>query len=296
MVGENEGVSANAALVAQQQFEKLGFDVRLRRLSTGTMFGKFCGIPRAAVAICPNVGWVKDSAEPQAFLGPTFNGEHIVASGTANWSQLDNAGLNRRMADAALVVDPAERAQAWGRSTRRSRGSPPRSLGCGRIGPTSAPRTWWERSTQPRRCGRSRHLESQLSCYRVAISLQHAPPIVCTSHTTTSRRARCSPRPTSDGSPLQPPSDAPPPPSGPAPPPLSRSASTTPPRRPPSSRRAQGADCRRPTSVIVRYPPLTQERTQADPGSPTQCSRSKTKLTRGPSFGRPARRSLRTGI
>ena len=114
MVGENVGVSANAALVAQQQFEKLGFDVRLRRVSTRTMFGKFCGIPRAAVAICPNVGWVKDSAEPQAFLGPTFNGDHIVASGTANWSQLDNAGLNRRMADAALVVDPAERAQAWG--------------------------------------------------------------------------------------------------------------------------------------------------------------------------------------
>ena len=34
MVGENVGVGANAALVAQQQFARLGFDVRLRRVAS----------------------------------------------------------------------------------------------------------------------------------------------------------------------------------------------------------------------------------------------------------------------
>lgn len=113
MVGENVGSGANAALVAQQQFEKLGFDVRLRRLSTGTMFNKFCSIPRAAVAICPNLVWAADFADPQTFLSPTFNGENIAPSGTNNWSQLDDPGVNQRMADAALLVDPVQRAQAW---------------------------------------------------------------------------------------------------------------------------------------------------------------------------------------
>ena len=112
MVGENEGVAADAALVAEEQFAKLGFDVRLRRFSTGTMFGR-CSIPSAAVAICPSVGWLRDFADPQTFLAPTFSGENILESGTANWSQLDDPGLNEQMRRAALVTDRAERAQAW---------------------------------------------------------------------------------------------------------------------------------------------------------------------------------------
>jgi peptide/nickel transport system substrate-binding protein len=107
MVGEN--VASDAALVAQQQFKKLGFDVRLRLLSTRTVYAKFCGVPGAAVAICPNVAWAGDFGDPEPFLRPAFSGD-----GGANWSRLDDPGLNRRMADAALVVDPAERAQAWG--------------------------------------------------------------------------------------------------------------------------------------------------------------------------------------
>ena len=56
---------------------------------------------------------MKDFADPQTFLDPTFNGDHILPSGNTNWSQLDDPGLNQRMADAALLTDPAERAQAW---------------------------------------------------------------------------------------------------------------------------------------------------------------------------------------
>jgi peptide/nickel transport system substrate-binding protein len=113
MVGENEGVGANAAEVAQQQFTKLGFRIRLRRAGAGAMFSKFCGVPSANVAICPNVGWLKDFADPQTFLDPTFNGDHIVQFGNSNWSQLDDRELNEQMHQAALLTDPAERADAW---------------------------------------------------------------------------------------------------------------------------------------------------------------------------------------
>jgi peptide/nickel transport system substrate-binding protein len=113
MVGENVGVRGAAAKVAQQQFARLGFHVRLRRFSLATVFGKFCGVPAANVAICPNVGWLRDFADPQTFLNPTFNGDHIVQAGNNNWSQLDDRTLNRRMRDAALVTDSVKRARAW---------------------------------------------------------------------------------------------------------------------------------------------------------------------------------------
>jgi peptide/nickel transport system substrate-binding protein len=113
MVGENEGVGADAAEVAQQQFERLGFHVRLRRLSPEAVFSKFCNVPSAHAAICPTVAWLKDFGDPQTFLDPTFNGENILASGNANWSQLDDPEVNERMREAALLGDPRERARAW---------------------------------------------------------------------------------------------------------------------------------------------------------------------------------------
>jgi peptide/nickel transport system substrate-binding protein len=113
MVGENQGVGAHATEVAQQQFERLGFHVRLRRFSPGTVFGKFCGVPSAHVAVCPTAGWLNDFADPQTFLDPTFNGENILPSGNSNWSQLDDPDINDRMRRAAVLTDPGERARAW---------------------------------------------------------------------------------------------------------------------------------------------------------------------------------------
>src|SRR6185436_4658819 len=42
MMIENTGVGEHAGEVAQQQFEKLGFRIRVRRVSLDVMFGKFC--------------------------------------------------------------------------------------------------------------------------------------------------------------------------------------------------------------------------------------------------------------
>jgi peptide/nickel transport system substrate-binding protein len=113
MVGENEGVDARAAEVAAQNFERMGFNVRLRQVTGDAMYTKFCNVPAAEVAICPNVGWLKDFADPQTFLDPTFNGDNILDTGNSNWSQLNDPALNEQMNAAKLLSDPAERAQAW---------------------------------------------------------------------------------------------------------------------------------------------------------------------------------------
>ncbi len=113
MVGDNEGVGARTADVAAQQFEEMGFNVRLQQVTHDSMYTKFCNRPKADVAICPNVGWLKDFADPQTFLDPTFNGANILETGNSNWSELDDEELNQMMDDAALLTDPAERAEAW---------------------------------------------------------------------------------------------------------------------------------------------------------------------------------------
>ena len=113
MIADNEGVGAKTAEVAKEQFERLGFKVNLRQVTHEAMYTKFCSSPKANVAICPNVGWLKDFADPQTYLDPTFNGKNILQTNNNNWSQLDDPQINKAMDAAALLTDPAERAQAW---------------------------------------------------------------------------------------------------------------------------------------------------------------------------------------
>jgi peptide/nickel transport system substrate-binding protein len=113
MVSDNEGVGAKTAEVAKEQLEKMGFKIRLRQVTHDAMYTKFCNVPSAKVAICPNVGWLKDFADPQTYLDPTFNGENILPQNNSNWSQLDDKTLNTEMNQAKVLTDPAERAKAW---------------------------------------------------------------------------------------------------------------------------------------------------------------------------------------
>jgi peptide/nickel transport system substrate-binding protein len=114
MVGTSEGVAQKAAEVAKQNFENMGFKVRLRLVTQDSMYTKFCNSPKAAVAICPNVGWLKDFSDAQTYLDPTFNGENILPQNNSNWSQLNDKALNAEMDKAKLLTDPQERAKAWG--------------------------------------------------------------------------------------------------------------------------------------------------------------------------------------
>jgi peptide/nickel transport system substrate-binding protein len=114
MVGTSEGVAQKAAEVAKENFEKMGFKIRLRLVTQDAMYTKFCNSPPAKVAICPNVGWLKDFSDAQTYLDPTFNGDNILQTGNSNWSQLNDPELNKMMNDAKTITEPEERAQAWG--------------------------------------------------------------------------------------------------------------------------------------------------------------------------------------
>jgi peptide/nickel transport system substrate-binding protein len=113
MVGTSEGVAQKASEVAKENFEKLGFKVRLRLVTQDAMYTKFCNVPSAKVQVCPNVGWFKDFSDAQTLLDPTFNGKNILPQGNSNWPQLDVPEINDAMAKAEVLTDPAERAKAW---------------------------------------------------------------------------------------------------------------------------------------------------------------------------------------
>jgi peptide/nickel transport system substrate-binding protein len=113
MVGTSEGVAQRVAEVAKENFERLGFTVRLRLVTQDAMYTRFCQVPGADVDACPNVGWGKDFSDPQTMLDPTFNGANIIAQNNSNMSELDVPAVNEAMTEAETVVDPADRATAW---------------------------------------------------------------------------------------------------------------------------------------------------------------------------------------
>jgi peptide/nickel transport system substrate-binding protein len=113
MVGDNEGVGANTAEVAAEQLRGMGFKIKLQQVTHDAMYNRFCNRPPANVALCPNVGWLKDFADAQTYLDPTFNGNNIIQTNNVNWSELDVPEINEAMQEASLLTDPGERAQAW---------------------------------------------------------------------------------------------------------------------------------------------------------------------------------------
>jgi peptide/nickel transport system substrate-binding protein len=114
MVADNATNQLKAAQVALSDIQALGFKVNFRSAVRSTMYTKFCNVPAAKVAICPSVGWLKDFADPQSVLDPTFNGKNIVPTNNSNWPQLDVPEINAAMKKASALVDPQERAKAWG--------------------------------------------------------------------------------------------------------------------------------------------------------------------------------------
>jgi len=113
-VSDSATQQKNVGEVAQAQFAKLGFKVKTRYVVRNTMYTKFCQVPKSEPDICPSVGWLKDFADPEAELGPVFNGKNILDVSNSNFSLLDDKALNAQMDKAEVVNDPTQRAQAWG--------------------------------------------------------------------------------------------------------------------------------------------------------------------------------------
>jgi peptide/nickel transport system substrate-binding protein len=113
IVSDNADPDKSIAQITEQQLQEMGFKTNLRLVTRDTMFTKFCNVPKSDAHVCPSTGWSKDFYDAQTMFDATFNGENIIPSGNTNWPELDVPEVNKAIADARLVTDPAERAQAW---------------------------------------------------------------------------------------------------------------------------------------------------------------------------------------
>jgi peptide/nickel transport system substrate-binding protein len=112
-IATNADPGKKTAEVFQGQMEELGFKLNFRIVPQDTLYTKFCGVPKQEVAICPNVGWFKDFADPQSMLDATFNGKNILDQGNVNWPQLNVPAINDAMKTASTVPVGPERNKAW---------------------------------------------------------------------------------------------------------------------------------------------------------------------------------------
>ncbi len=95
IVGDNADPDKSIAQITEQQLNEMGFKTKLRLLTRDTMFTKFCNVPTSEANVCPSVGWIKDFADPQTMLDPTFNGANIIPSQNTNWPELDVPEVNK---------------------------------------------------------------------------------------------------------------------------------------------------------------------------------------------------------
>ncbi|MCX6393702.1 MAG: ABC transporter substrate-binding protein [Solirubrobacterales bacterium] len=113
IVGTSGGTAQKIAEITQAQLAKLGIKTKLVLVTQDAMYTQFCNVPKKAVAICPNVGWLKDFNDAQTILDPTFNGNNIVQENNSNWPLLNIPSINKSMAAAALITDPSAAAESW---------------------------------------------------------------------------------------------------------------------------------------------------------------------------------------
>ncbi len=125
MVTSTTEVGTRTAEVVRQALESLGIPVTVQAVSSDIMYSRFCGVPAAAVAICPDVGWLQELDDPQTVLSQTFGGAAIRPVNNSNWPQLDVPRVNAAMRRAESIYDPTRRARAWGRIDRMVTGLAP---------------------------------------------------------------------------------------------------------------------------------------------------------------------------
>jgi peptide/nickel transport system substrate-binding protein len=112
-IATNADPGKKTAEVFQGQMNKLGFQLNFRIVPQDTLYTKFCGVPKADVVLCPNVGWFKDFTDPQSMLDATFNGNNILQQGNVNWPQLDVKSINDAMTKAGTEPIGKSRNEAW---------------------------------------------------------------------------------------------------------------------------------------------------------------------------------------
>jgi peptide/nickel transport system substrate-binding protein len=117
IVGSND--VPQAPEIVQQTLRNLGFKTKLTLVEQSAMYAKYCAVVKEEIAVCPSVGWTADFPDPFAVLGVNFNGKAITTSGSnPNFSQFNNAEVNKAMESAETIVNPSARAAAWAKIDR----------------------------------------------------------------------------------------------------------------------------------------------------------------------------------
>jgi peptide/nickel transport system substrate-binding protein len=112
VIADNQEPASKTGEAFQAQIEKLGFKLNFREVLHATVISK-CGTIKAAVAICPTLGWGKDFFDSQSMLDPILNGKNIVPVGNANYPQANDPKLNAAVDKAETLTDATARAKAW---------------------------------------------------------------------------------------------------------------------------------------------------------------------------------------
>ena len=115
MVARNADPGKKTGEVAQAQFAKVGFQVKFRTAPQDTLYTKFCNVPKAQIAICPNVGFFQGLQRPAVPTRPRVQRQEHPAANNSNWSQLNDPAINDAMAKPAVLPAGPERNKAWGK-------------------------------------------------------------------------------------------------------------------------------------------------------------------------------------
>ncbi len=113
IVGANNGNDPAIIQLLNTDLTQLGFKTHVSLVDQSVMYAKYCGVPKQNIDACPTVGWVRDFADPLTVLYVPFYGPAITPTNNSNWGQVNNPQINAAMNKAALITDPAARAQAW---------------------------------------------------------------------------------------------------------------------------------------------------------------------------------------
>ena len=113
IVGANNGNSPEQAAIVKQAFTSLGFKVNVSDVDQSVMYEKYCGVPKQEIDACPEVGWIRDTADPQTTLFVPFYGPAITQTNNSNWGQVNDPAINAAMDKAAVTPGTAASNEAW---------------------------------------------------------------------------------------------------------------------------------------------------------------------------------------
>ena len=113
VVGAKGSPSGEDAEIVDSTLKRLGFKTKFTLDEPGTVYAKFCDVPKEEITVCPSIGWIADFADGQAVLNITFNGKFISETGNVNWSQTDVPAINAAASAAETISGRDARAKAW---------------------------------------------------------------------------------------------------------------------------------------------------------------------------------------